>query len=158
MDKNAKRESEEAIEEGEVVSESGTIPDDQAQILLSLEEMIKSNIASSDKLVEEKQKLTESLTDALQNDAQYKQASDTVKEATKTRSVIRSQIMGKAGIIEMATKAKALAAEIKEKKQSLSDYLLEYQRMATNVNEIQGYDGEIREIVHQAKLVKKSKV
>ena len=60
-------------------------------------------------------------------------------------------------MVETANKAKSINADLKEKKQSLSDYLLEYQRMAIDVNEIEGYDGEVREIVHLAKVVKKAK-
>jgi len=164
MDK-AKEENQDDIVEGEILDESSsaetttgkTAADDQAQILLSLEEMIKANIASTDRLSEEKKKITESLADAFNNDANYKKASDAVKDATKARNVIRSQITGRTGIIDLANKAKSLNAEIREKKQSLSDYLLEYQRMATDVNEIEGYDGEVREIVHVAKVIKKAK-
>lgn len=162
MDKtNSENQEKEQIVEGEIISESTekieTAANDQAQIMLSLEEMIKANIASIDRLTEEKKKITESLSDALNNDANFKQASDVVKEATKKRSVIRSQIMGRTGMVEMANKARSINADLKEKKQSLSDYLLEYQRLATDVNEIEGYDGEVREIVHMARVVKKAK-
>ena len=96
MEKNKESEDKEQedIVEGEIISEEAPASsNDQAQILLSLEEMIKANIASIDRLTDEKKKITESLADALNNDANYKQASDVVKETTKKRSAIRFQIM-----------------------------------------------------------------
>lgn len=150
------------IVEGEIVEE--TTPQvseeinasDQSQVLLSLEEMIKSYIASIDRLSEEQRKLKEMLADGFNNDAAFKEASDKVKEANKAKAVARQQIMGRQGMVESANKLKSITAEVKEKQLSLSDYLLEYQRMANGVNEIEGYDGEVREIVHVAKLVKKA--
>ena len=45
--------------------------------------------------------------------------------------------------------------QIKENEETLSDYLLQYQKM-TGSNEIEGDDGETRIIVNIAKLVKGS--
>ena len=53
-------------------------------------------------------------------------------------------------------KAKDLSIEIKEANLGLSEYLREYQRM-TGQSEIEGDDGEVREIVYTAKLIKKQK-
>ena len=49
-----------------------------------------------------------------------------------------------------------MKSEQSELKTGLSDYLREYQRLSGS-NEIEGEDGEVREIVYVAKLVKKSK-
>ncbi|MDE2025840.1 MAG: hypothetical protein KGJ07_05065, partial [Patescibacteria group bacterium] len=90
------------------------------------------------------------------NDAAFKEASDKVKAVNKEKSAIRQQIMNRPGIIEIANKLKDIKSELKEKQVSLSDYLLEYQRMA-GVNEIETSDGDVREIVQVAKLIKKAK-
>ncbi len=129
---------------------------DQSTVLLSLEELIKSHITSLDRLQEEKRKLTELIADGFNNDAAFKQVSDKVKEVNKEKSAIRQQIMNRAGIIEIANKLKDIKSELKEKQVSLSDYLLEYQRMA-GVNEIETADGDVREIIQVAKLIKKAK-
>ncbi len=159
MDDTKNVQEEQEVVDGEIVEEPQVSPDvttsDQSQVLLSLEEMIKSYIASLDRLSEEKRKLAEMLADGFNNDAAFKEASDKVKEANKAKAVARQQVMGRQGMIESANKLKSISAEIKEKQLSLSDYLLEYQRMANGVNEIEGYDGEVREIVHIARLVKK---
>lgn len=149
--------SEEPIVEGEIVSEEKTTPsaqEDNSTVITSLDELIKSHISSIDRLQEEQKKLRETLADGFNNDAEFKQLSDKVKDANKAKSVKRAQIMEQSGVIEIANKLKSLNAEVKEKQTSLSDYLLEYQRM-TGVNQIEGSDGEVREIIHIAKLVKR---
>lgn len=129
---------------------------DQSTVLLSLEELIKSHITSLDRLSEEKRKLSELIADGFNNDAAFKQVSDKVKEVNKEKSAIRQQIMNRPGVIEIANKLKDIKSELKEKQVSLSDYLLEYQRMA-GVNEIETSDGDVREIIQVAKLIKKAK-
>jgi len=44
---------------------------------------------------------------------------------------------------------------LKDLQNALSDYLREYQRLSGS-NEIEGDDGEVREIVYVAKLVKRT--
>lgn len=145
------------VVDGEIVSNPTPKPsdDDQSTVLTSLDELIKTHIASIDRLTEEKKKLGELLSDGFNNDASFKEASAKAKEATKVKSQIKQQIMNRTGVIEVANKLKNINSEIKERQMSLSDYLLEYQRM-TGVNQIEGTDGEVREIVHVAKLVKKA--
>lgn len=149
--------SKEEVVEGEIVATDKpqeNSPEDNSTIITSLDELIKSHISSIDRLQEEQKKLREMLADGFNNDAEFKQLSDKVKDANKAKSVKRAEIMERSGIIEVANKLKSLNAEVKEKQMSLSDYLLEYQRM-TGVNQIEGSDGEVREIIHIAKLVKR---
>jgi seryl-tRNA synthetase len=155
-DLSAIHNDESEIVDADIVSEntSSQTKDDQATILLSLDEMIKTYVASLDRLSEEQKKLREMVADGLHNDAQYREVDSKAKEATKARNAIRQQIMGRSGVIEIANKLKNITIEIKEKKASLSDYVLEYQRMA-GVNEVEVGNGEILEIVQVAKLVKK---
>lgn len=145
------------VVEGEIVATqaSTSIDEDRSTVLTSLDELIKTHIASLDRLTEEKKKLAEMLSDGFNNDAGFKEASTKAKEAAKVKSQIKMQIMNRTGVIEVVNKLKNVNSEIKERQMSLSDYLLEYQRM-TGVNQIEGTDGEIREIIHVAKLVKKT--
>jgi len=55
----------------------------------------------------------------------------------------------------LAQKIKDFNTDLKEKKAALSDYLLEYQRMS-GATEIEGHDGKVRDIVNNAKLIKRS--
>ncbi len=148
---------EEQVIEADVITPetSSEEKSDQATVLTSLDELIKSHIASLDRLAEEKKKLGEMIADGLNNDVTFKELSDKAKEATKAKSQARQQIMNRPGVIEFVNKLKNIQSEIKEKNMSLSDYLLEYQKMA-GVNQVEGYDGEVREIVQVAKLVRKA--
>lgn len=151
--------SDEPIIEGEIVSEESAVAsensaEDNSTIITSLDELIKSHISSIDRLQEEQKKLRDMLADGLNSDAAFKEVMDKVKEVNKAKAQARGQIMDRPGIIEVANKLKSLNAEVKEKQMSLSDYLLEYQRL-TGANQIEGTDGDIREIIHLAKLVKK---
>lgn len=127
----------------------------QSQVLLSLDELIKTHIASLDRLQTEKKELQDMVADGLNNDATFKEISDKAKAITKEKAEARKQIMNRPGVIEIVNKLKNITSETKEKNMALSDYLLEYQKMA-GVNQIEGYDGEVREIVQIAKLVKRA--
>ena len=135
------------IVDGEVINTDATV-------LLSLDEMIKTSHKSLGRMQEEQKKLREMLADGLNSDASYQDLDGKVKEATKARTQVKQQIMQRPGVSEMATKLKDFNTEIKEKKTALSDYVLEYQRLA-HVNQIEVEDGEILEIIQSARLVKK---
>lgn len=126
-----------------------------AAVLLSLDSMIKSHIKSLDTLGVELKKKREMLEDTFTNDPTFKEHAENAKKAAKIKAETRSQIMKQPQIAQLANKVKELSSEIKTRKLELSDYLLEYQRMS-GANQIEGEDGEIREIVNEAKLIKRA--
>lgn len=146
------------IVDAEVVSEepvSTNSAGDQATVLLSLEQLIKNHIGSIDKLKDETRKHRQMLEDAFLNDPVYQEHMKIAKEATKQKSATKQTIMKQPANVVLSNKVKSMTTELKEKQMALSDYLLEYQRM-TGVNEIEGDDGEVREIVNNARVVKKA--
>lgn len=153
---------EDEIVEGEVVENpaedsSQVVPSEDgndATVLLSLESLIKNHISSIDKLKDELKKQKQMLEDSFSNDSVYQEHDRLAKEAIKQKSATKSQITKQPQNMLLANKIKNMSAELKDKQFSLSDYLLEYQRM-TGVNEIEGEDGEVREIVNSAKVIKK---
>src|SRR6185312_9147462 len=144
------------IVDAEVISEetSSSSLGDQATVLLSLEQLIKNHIGSIDKLKDETRKHRQMLEDAFLNDQVYQEHMKIAKEATKQKSATKQTIMKQPANVVLSNKVKSMTNELKEKQMALSDYLLEYQRM-TGVNEIEGDDGEVREIVNNARVVKK---
>ena len=124
-------------------------------VLLSLEEMIKNNIESLDKLRVELKQQREMFEDSFANNPTYREHNEKVKEANKVKSQTRQQITNQPSVLQMANKIKSMRSEIKERQSALSDYLKEYQRM-TGATEIEGRDGKIREIVNDAKLIIRS--
>lgn len=123
--------------------------------VISLEATIKSHISSISKMEEELDKHRSLLDDIFNNDPTYKVHTDAVKEASRIKSATKQQILKQPQAASLNEKVQGLRTELKETKGALSDYLREFQRMS-GISEIEGDDGELREIVYVAKLVKKS--
>ena len=128
-----------------------------SEVIQSIDELSKFHAQSLERIIEEIKKLNQMLSDGFKNDANYAKVSDKIKELGKERLVIKNRIMELPGNIEIASKLKSLRAEKKEKQLSLSDYLLELERM-TGANQLELFDGTIYEIVKTAKLLKKKKL
>jgi hypothetical protein len=148
---------EETDESGETHSDIEAIPTGgaDAMVLTNLEQLIKTHIAGIDKGKEEAKKLKEMLDSMLANDSTYQEHDKLVKEAMKVKSGTRKQILSQQAAVATVKKLQEVKADTKEMQEALSDYLREYQRLSGS-NEIEGEDGEVREIVYTAKLVKKS--
>jgi len=129
--------------------------DNAAQVLLDLESLIKTHIANIDKGKAELKKQREMVNSALLNDETYRLHNEEAKKAAKTKALTKFQIMQQPANKALADKIHQIASEVREQDSALSDYLREYQRMS-GTNEIETEDGEVREIVYVAKLVKKS--
>lgn len=126
-----------------------------AILLVRIEEMIKTHFSQIGDLQEEVSKHKEMLDSIFTNDETYQEHDKLAKEASRIKSNTKKEIMKRPDVATIADKLKVLKSEQKELKDGLSDYLREYQRLSGS-NEIEGEDGEIREIVFTAKLVKRS--
>ncbi|PIR08585.1 hypothetical protein COV53_02270 [Candidatus Gottesmanbacteria bacterium CG11_big_fil_rev_8_21_14_0_20_37_11] len=127
----------------------------QADVIISLEQLIKGHASNIDRLKVELKKYKEMLDDIFTNDSVYKDHLEKVKEATKIKTATKQQILKRPDVSDLANKIKDMKISVKELEGALSEYLREYQRM-TGTNQIEGENGEIMEIVYVAKLVKKS--
>lgn len=128
---------------------------DSSQILLNMESLIKNHISSIDKLTGEIKTHKDMLDDIFKNDPTYQEHLEKANEATKVKQGTKAQILKRPQAADLDAKVKELKAALKENQESLSDYLQEYARLS-GTNEIEGDDGEVREIVYSAKLIKKS--
>ena len=133
-----------------------TIDASSSQVIINMEGLIKNHISSIDRLQEELKKHKEMLDDIFKNDPTYQEHLEKAKEASKIKQNTKKEILTRPQAKELDDKIKSLTSQIKENQDSLSDYLQEYSRLA-GVNEIEGEDGEVREIVYVAKLVRKSR-
>lgn len=125
----------------------------QATVLLSLEELIKNNIDSIEKLNTELRKQREMFDDSFNNDPVFREHTEQVKEVTKVKSATKQQIMKQPSVLKLSNEIKNMRSEIKERQSSLSDYLQEYQRM-TGATEIESNSGDMLRIVNSSKLIK----
>jgi hypothetical protein len=139
------------------VTDAEIVPstDNGATVLLELETTIKNHISLIDKNKSELKKQREMLESALLNDETYRLHSEACKKAAKTKAQTKFQIMQLPANKGLADKVKDLAVQTKELDTALSDYLREYMRMS-GTNEIETDEGEVREIVYVAKLIKKA--
>lgn len=131
--------------------------DDSVQIMLNLEQLIKNHITKIDKIKENLRLNREMLEDIFNNDPTYTQHAKEAKEAARIKGLTKKEILKQPQAKDLDSKVKEMSREGKELQDALSEYLREYQKMS-GVNEIEGEDGEIREIVYMAKLIKKSRV
>ncbi len=141
--------------EAEIVEETTPAASNDATVLLSLEEMIKNNIATIDKLSTEIKEKRHMFTDTFQNDPTYKEHEEQAKEGKILLLQTKQQILKQPAVMQMGQNIKSLSADLKEKKAANSDYLLEYQRL-TDATTIEDLDGNIREIQNNAKAVIRS--
>ncbi len=145
------------VQDAQIVGETKSRPttEDQSTILTSLDELIKAHVATIDRLKVELRKQKEMLEDGYANDPVYHEHDEQAKVANKKKSETKQQILKQPAMQTISNKAKTLAAELKDKQFSLSDYLLEYQRIS-GANQIEIGDGEVLEIVNTARIVRKS--
>lgn len=127
----------------------------QGGMLANMENMIKNNQLQIDQGQEELKKYSDMLQGVFVNDERFQQLDETVKTANKAKSAYKSQILKLQQNADLVAKIKDLKTNLREVKDALSDYLREYQRMSGS-NVVEGYDGQLREIVYTAKLVRKS--
>ncbi len=157
-DQNTQTIADAEIVDVEVSNVSSTdIPEteNQATVLLSLEDLIKRHISSIEKLQVESKKHREMFDDAFENSPIYRENSEKAKEAQKVKATTRQEILKQPQMIQLADRIKTMREELRDLKLALSDYLVEFQRLS-GLREIQDEQGEFREIINSAKAIKKA--
>lgn len=132
-----------------------TADDSDVSVVINLEALIKQHLASIARLQEELTKYREMLDDILGNDATLKEHTEKAKEANKIKAATKAQLLKQPHAADTAEKVKSVRSQIKEQNEALSDYLREFQRLS-GLDEIEGEDGELHQIVYVAKLRRKS--
>ncbi len=140
--------------ESPIVEDAVPAVDGGVSTLLSLESMIKQALPQLDNLKREAKTKSEMLDDGLNGDETYKLHSDKAKEAAKVKSATKKQLMSQPALKLLAEQIKDLREQIKELQASLSDYVREYARISGST-QIESDDGEVLDIVYDAKLVKR---
>lgn len=135
-------------------SESSVQDENSSTVVASLDEMIRLNFKRLNDLSAEQKTLKQMMDDALENSETYKEVSEKTKTAILEKTSLRKTLLTTPEMISALNKMKDLATEIREKKTSLSDYILEFQRIS-GANEIDLGNGEIMQIENSAKLIRK---
>ena len=123
--------------------------------LLNLTNMINTSLGTIEKVKEEKAKLSEMLKSLLDNDPSYLEASEQAKVAGKAKGQARKQVMRMPQASDLDSKVKELSKHLKDITTQMSMYLADYARLS-GLSTFEDPNGDVREIVYVAKLVKKS--
>lgn len=128
-------------------------PDDKKNNLTTITNLIQSYIGNLDRASKELKAHKQMLLDSFANDPTYREHDEKVKEAVKVRTATKQQILKQPTLAELSAKVKEMAEGVKGMKEALSGYLQDYAKM-TGSREFEDSEGELREIVYTAKLVK----
>jgi len=143
------------IEEAEVIEDSPVETNDEVTSLISIQNLINTHIAQIDRAKEELTPLKEMMESYLNSDMGYVELVEKAKAAAKEKGKKKKDLLSQPSGREMADKIKTAQDGLKAAREALSYYLAEYQKQ-TGANDFEGSDGELRQIVLVAKLVRKT--
>lgn len=123
--------------------------------LTTIESAISQRVQKLSELKTELKLQNEMLNSYLENDETYREVSEIAKKASQKKSAVKRELLSKSEAGDLPNKVRELRDEVKEVNDALSYYLREYQRI-TGTSEIEGEDGEMRQIVYTARLVKRN--
>src|SRR3989344_469361 len=122
--------------------------------LMTLEQMIKGYMGELVRIQEKIKTQKEMFKQSFEQDKDYSKAEEEAKELIRKKTEQKQRIVKTDAVSAVQMKIDELQTELKEARQSLSDYLNRY-ILLTQKSEFLGPDGEAYQIVRSAKLVKK---
>lgn len=130
-------------------------PQSQAELVVSLTNLINANLAEIDTIEKETAQQKEMLDSVLENDLTYREHAEKAKEAARIKSNTKKEIFKRPDVKHVVEKLGELKENIRETREELSNYIQEYAQVSGQ-NYFEAADGTIQEIVYVAKLRKKS--
>lgn len=125
-----------------------------AQRILNLENLIKGYLGDIAKLREKLGAQKEMLKSSIEGDKDFSEAAAKTAEVKKKEAEIRQKLAKVDAVVGTKMQIEKISTELKNVQLSLSDYLNEYADI-TKSTEFIGPDGELLQIVRNAKLVNK---
>ena len=132
-----------------------TETNDAVTSLFTVENLIKTHVSHIENVKLELHKHSEMMTDVLNNDEGYKKVAEEIKELNKKKTEAKQNVLKSPANASLNQKIKDMKQELKELNGALSNYLQQYQKLA-DTDQIESEDGEVRQIVYSARLVKLS--
>jgi hypothetical protein len=125
-----------------------------AQRILNLENLIKGYLGDIAKLREKLGVQKEMLKSSIEGDKDFSEAAAKTAEVKKKEAEIRQKLAKVDAVVGIKMQIEKISTELKNVQLSLSDYLNEYADI-TKSTEFIGPEGELLQIVRNAKLVNK---
>lgn len=132
-----------------------TLPVEGVENIYTVESAIKLRSKKLSELKEKQKKVSEMLKSYLENDAEYVEAAKIAKDAAAKKNGIKKRLLSLPEAQGLAEKIEEIRDEKRELQESLSYYLSEFSRLS-GTNEIEDENGELKQIVYMARLVKRS--
>ncbi len=141
--------------EAEVINETPVSDgENTAQTIISLTNLINSNLGEIENLRQEALKHKEMLDSVLANDATYKDHAEKAKEAARVKGNTKKEIFKRSDVKHVVEKLNEVKENLKETQGELSNYIQEYSQLSGQ-NYFEAADGTVQEIVYVAKLRRK---
>lgn len=134
---------------------SSTQPQSQAELVISLTNLINSNLSEIKNIEEQISQNKEMVKSVLANDSLYVKHADAAKESSRIKGNTKKEIFKRPDVIHIVEKLTELKSNLSDTKDELSNYIQEYQA-SSGQNYFESEDGTIQEIVYIAKLRKKA--
>lgn len=144
-----------AISQQDETTPTVSEPQSQAELVVSLTNLINSNLTEIANIEKEMAKHKEMIDNVLENDATYKQHAEAAKEAARVKGATKKEIFKRPDVKHVVEKLTELKENLADTKDELSNYIQEYAQ-ASGQNYFEAEDGTIQEIVYVAKLRKKA--
>lgn len=128
--------------------------DNQAINLINIESLINSHDSKLETLQKDLKEQKQMLKDLLDNNEDYAKANEEVTKLTKLKTIAKQVVMKSVAAAPVIDKITEGQSQVKELRTALSDYLSQYVTLS-GTNQFEGPDGVMRQIVYNAKLVKK---
>lgn len=122
--------------------------------LLNLESLINGYLVDLEKAQEKMKTQRDMFNDTFENDMEYSQIMQKVKEVNRVKSVAKQRIMKLPNVIELTNKLREYKDEVKDIHDGLSAYLQQYKELSGS-NQLTRDNGEIVEIISVTKFVKR---
>ncbi len=139
----------------DVILSDSNEPQSQAELVISLTNLINANLNEIQNLEKEMSKHKEMVDNVLANDETYTKHAEAAKEASRIKGNTKKEIFKRADVKHVVEKLTELKDDINATKEELSNYIQEY-ASASGQNYFESEDGTIQEIVYVAKLRKKA--
>jgi len=123
------------------------------EVISRLKDMILKHLEGIKDLEKKIKEGNQMVNDTLTGNSAYHAADESAREVLKKKLTVKRQIMSTPQMVSLAVKMKDMRQERKERKSSLSDYLLEYERLS-GANVIDTPRGEQLSIFKEAKAVR----
>ena len=126
-----------------------------AETLVSLERLIITHLAQIEAQEAETRKKKEMLENIFGNNPQYQEVMEQAKAVAKEKAAIRRRLLQAPDARALNVEIKEAVSETKEKRDALSTYLAQYAQ-AAGTTQFEDDQGQVREIIYVARLVKRS--